>query len=974
MTAAERRSPAILLGWLVPVVLVAAAVRILGLGNANLWGDEAFSVMTSLGPPSKLLGILATAEPHPPLYPFLLAIWLRLFGSSEFVARLPSAFFGIASVPVAAALARSFVGAWARGRVDAVATGDVSGVAVSPTRPRAATAAAVVAGLLVALSPFQVWYSQEARMYAQVSFFAGLATLALLRLWHGRRGAIPFYAVAILGAAGSHYYGLFIPLAHGVTVLIFARGNRRALAGWVRASALATLLYLPWVYVALRVFTSYYGGPPGSENLPQIAISAWARVTAGWSLPWSQAVTFAAILSVIAICGLILPARSPDDRFLRVALACWLFTPFVGGYVVSLVRPLYNERYLIVSSLPFILLMTRGIVGVGTGPHPLAPSPSEMERGDPDLPPLHLRWRGGERVRSLRLAVGTAAFVGALAVACVALHNFWIGAYLQSAYDTPVRTVDVLAQSGDAVILDGSSQEPLYQYYARQPLPLYTLPAQTPLDPATTAAELAEIARSHDGAWVFWYASTLYDPHDVIGRWLASNAYLSLDVYAVNARLQYYRFAPAANLTTRATSLTFGNALQLESYAWLDRSVPAGATVPVDLRWQRVSTALSPPRVALRLVDASGFTWAQTDQSIGNGYVADGDWSAGQTLDDRHGLQVPAGTPPGDYLLLLNAYDDAHHDALAPTGHGAPMTPGGVTLATIHVSTPSRSIWPGGIAGFHGSTTSFDGGIALLGWAGSGQVKAGESGYLTLFWKALAAAPTTSRLRLALLAGDGTVAEQRDLPLATSAYPPAQWRAGDVLREQYLLPIDARLAPGSYGVAILPLSTAAEAPSSAPPVTIGSVVVQPGAPVVTAAAPEHPLPFVLDGKIALSGFDVGTTSVRPGATVNLTLHWSDLAPIDGDYTVFVHVLTASSKVVTQRDQPPAAGRRPTSSWFPGDTVLDNYTLTLPATLSPGDYPIEVGMYSPTTGERLPVSQNGQPAGDRIILTHLEVTS
>src|SRR5579875_1121360 len=94
LKAASRRVPYGLLGALVPILLLAAGVRILGLGNTDLWGDEAFSVMTSLGPPSKLLGILATSEPHPPLYPFLLVVWLRAFGSSEFVARLPSAFCG----------------------------------------------------------------------------------------------------------------------------------------------------------------------------------------------------------------------------------------------------------------------------------------------------------------------------------------------------------------------------------------------------------------------------------------------------------------------------------------------------------------------------------------------------------------------------------------------------------------------------------------------------------------------------------------------------------------------------------------------------------------------------------------------------------------------------------------------------------------------------------------------------------------
>src|SRR5579885_3124988 len=96
------------LGLVVLVLLLAAGVRLLGLGNTDLWGDEAFSVMLSLGPLSHILDSLAASEPHPPLYPFLLAGWLRLLGRSEMIARLPSAFAGIASVAVGAGFARAF--------------------------------------------------------------------------------------------------------------------------------------------------------------------------------------------------------------------------------------------------------------------------------------------------------------------------------------------------------------------------------------------------------------------------------------------------------------------------------------------------------------------------------------------------------------------------------------------------------------------------------------------------------------------------------------------------------------------------------------------------------------------------------------------------------------------------------------------------------------------------------------------------
>ncbi len=402
---------------LAPIILLAAGVRLLGLGNTDLWGDEAFSVMASLGPVSHLWSMLSTGEPHPPLYPFLLVAWLRAFGHSEFVARLPSAFVGIASVPVVAAIARRFA---------------------TDTDGRGATLASVVAGLLVALSPIQVWYSQEARMYAQVSFFAGLATLALLRLWSNQRRSGTLYTLAILGSAGSHYYGLFVPLAHGLAIAPFARRRRDLVARWFRAVGIAVLLYVPWVVVALHVFTSYYGARPGTVDLPSVALNGWVRLAAGWSLSWTHAMEIAALVTAFVVTGLAVWSASETDRFVRVVLACWLFTPFVAGYLFSLVRPVYAERYFVVSSLAVSLLMARAVVSLAVKMVPrLSVAGDRASRGALELGTIvKTRFAAAAYPRGV-LAVVVAVL--ALGLSLPALVNVWQGRYLKSAYNTHMR-------------------------------------------------------------------------------------------------------------------------------------------------------------------------------------------------------------------------------------------------------------------------------------------------------------------------------------------------------------------------------------------------------------------------------------------------------------------------------------------------------------------------------------------------------
>jgi 4-amino-4-deoxy-L-arabinose transferase-like glycosyltransferase len=917
--------------WLVPVLLLAAAVRLLGLGNQDLWGDEAFSVMTAVGRIGDLIGSLSTGEPHPPLYPLLLAGWLRLLGRSEFVSRVPSAFAGIASVAVAASLARS----------------------LAPVGDRAADIrASLIAGVLVALNPFQVWYSQEARMYAQVSFFAGLSTLLLLRMRRGARwGWLP-YAASVVGVAGSHYYGLFVPLAHGVVVAVDARTDRKLWLNWLRAVGLAALLYLPWVYLARDVFLHYYGARPGTVDLPAIAINAYVRLAAGWSVSWRLAVVAALFLTVIAALGVAWPARSPRDRFLLAVLVSWLATPFVAGFLISLVRPMYAERYLVVSSLPFILLVARGISGV-------------FERGRTG----RLGWRWLTRIAP---ALGTAALGACLVVALGPLDNVWIGRYVKSTYNTHVRDVTALYRPNDAVILDGNSQHPLYSYYVSQPWPTYSLPHDVPLDPAKTAASLSQIATTHQGAWIFLYATVDYDPGYFVARWLTQHAYRGFDDWAVSGRLQYYRFVPDAAMAWTTTDLAFGDALRLDRFALDPADLASGDSIPIAFTWERLAQPGSALRISLRLVDGAGTTWAQSDQEVGGDFYQDGDWPTGQPLQDHHALLIPPGTPPGAYRLVASLYQADGGQPDVPHGAGATIQGNGLVLGTAHVTTAADHIWPAGLAGFHPTTAAFANSLELLGFAGSDSVTAGQSAYLTVVWKALSDRPEWSAVDVTATDANGKVAQRRTLPLAPASFPTSAWQSGNVVRQQYNVSYSARLAPGRYQISLLP--TGANLTPLVAAVPIGSLDVKPGAPEAPVTPAQHPLTYTFGGNVDLVGYDLTSAPARAGQPVRITLHWLDRAPLDADYTVFVHLLNSAGTIVAQRDQPPRGGERPTSAWSPGDEIVDPYQLDLPANLPSGTYVVEVGLYRPSDGSRLPVTQAGQPAGDHATVTHLEIAS
>jgi hypothetical protein len=93
--------------------------------------------------------------------------------------------------------------------------------------------------------------------------------------------------------------------------------------------------------------------------------------------------------------------------------------------------------------------------------------------------------------------------------------------------------------------------------------------------------------------------------------------------------------------------------------------------------------------------------------------------------------------------------------------------------------------------------------------------------------------------------------------------------------------------------------------------------------------------------------------------LQVTLWWEALAPLEKDYTVFVHLVDSDGQLAGTGDGPPLAGGFPTRLWRAGDGVQDAHVISLPSTLPLGEYTVMVGWYDPITGARLPVVRGGE---------------
>ena len=131
------------------------------------------------------------------------------------------------------------------------------------------------------------------------------------------------------------------------------------------------------------------------------------------------------------------------------------------------------------------------------------------------------------------------------------------------------------------------------------------------------------------------------------------------------------------------------------------------------------------------------------------------------------------------------------------------------------------------------------------------------------------------------------------------------------------------------------------------------------------------------GELAtLVGYDLAVpeTGMRAGSQISLTLYYRANAATDQDLTRFAQLYSPELGMAAQQDSPPAQGGNPTWAWVPGEVVSDTVTLTVGEEARPGKYVLQVGLYNPSDGMRLPVrDQAGNPLPDgQVVLAELSL--
>jgi 4-amino-4-deoxy-L-arabinose transferase-like glycosyltransferase len=318
------------LALLATITAVAALLRFWALGRQGFWYDEATTAWLLRGTPGQLLAQLPHTESTPPLYYLLAWGWVRLFGDHEAGLRSLSALAGVATVPVAFAAARTLAGR----RV------------------------ALFAAVLVAVNPFLVWYSQEARSYALLVLAATVALwlFARARAQPSRGRLIAWAAVAAV-AICIHYFALFVVLPEGLLLL----ADRRSAPRWkVEALAVVSIPAIALLVLAnaQRGRTYYFVRSPlltRVEQIPQFFVVGFTPPAGAVAL----AIGGLAVLAAIALL-----AGRKDPRARRGALlagAVGLSAVLVPVLLAVAGADYLNARNVIGAVVPLTIAMACGL-------------------------------------------------------------------------------------------------------------------------------------------------------------------------------------------------------------------------------------------------------------------------------------------------------------------------------------------------------------------------------------------------------------------------------------------------------------------------------------------------------------------------------------------------------------------------------------------------------------------------------------
>ncbi|MFI5212408.1 MAG: glycosyltransferase family 39 protein [Candidatus Saccharimonadales bacterium] len=307
--------------------VIAATISLLIGLHQSVWFDEAYSIMLAKQPITQLVHLTAM-DTHPPLYYLLLKAWAALFGWSELALRSLSVLALAGAVWFAGLLIKRTFG----------------------------IRAALITLPFVVFAPFLLRYGFEIRMYALASFIGVAATyvlVAALQTKQTHKQWVLFAVYGLLVVIGMYtlYYMALLWIAHVTWLMWLTVQQKQPLfrSRWLLAYAGSIVLFLPWLPTFLSQVNNGALGPIAHQltttNLVSIVSFSFLYRPA-WQLGGLLSLVMLFVMIVITYMAIqAFKYTTKNQRPYLVLLALYILVPVLLLALISMVKPMYTERY-----------------------------------------------------------------------------------------------------------------------------------------------------------------------------------------------------------------------------------------------------------------------------------------------------------------------------------------------------------------------------------------------------------------------------------------------------------------------------------------------------------------------------------------------------------------------------------------------------------------------------------------------------
>jgi 4-amino-4-deoxy-L-arabinose transferase-like glycosyltransferase len=798
---------------LIAILLLATFLRFYRLAHQSLWADEGNSLALAQR------GFMEIAQRtafdiHPPAYYWLLKIWTALFGYSEVGLRSLSAALGVGVVYLVWLLGRQLF---------------------SPK-------IGLLAALIAALSPLQVYYSQEARMYMLLTLLGSATVLAAVEILIGYTlvetcGAYcvmrnPFlsvvYIFTVTAGLYTHYAYPVILLVVNLTAVIYFIQNSQYPKGtlfvirnsefpgllkagktpnskplhWLALQLIPLLLYLPWLPIAWRQITTWPSERPAgalSDTLGTVSNTLLFGLSWPYNLEWLAAITLGFSLAASLWLGgkrkvasskwqetrtthHALRATPPRSSLLTLLL--WLLLPII--LTIAIFSPAFL-KFLLVAAPALALLLAIAIATVATN--------------------FARRW--------IDNLVGAILLAALTITSLLSLYHYYTNpAFARDNYRGIAQFIKAIGNANDAIILNAEGQQDVFNYYYEAGVdiraPVYPLPQRRPLNEAEILAELQRIAAESRKIYAVYWATHQADPNGLIEGWLDTHLFKATDQWYGNVRLVSYAGLREHNIELTPVDHQLGEHIQLTGYGLSSSQVAPGDILQTTFRWQTNEALSEDYTIFLQILDSNNHLVGQRDAKPQTPSLQ---WPVGETISDAHGIFIEPGTPPGQHRLIAGLYNSQSGRRLPVISASGqprefvelgeieivrPAAP--LPVEAFNIQTPLRVALPG--------MTFLGYDLHKLGHRSTPDtpLHPGDPVQLVAYWRledSTQQLPDEITIRVAKSYDEETSISVIK-PLAGVDYPIKQWQAGEIVRAQYSFFL-TDLEPGSYR-AVLSLS------------------------------------------------------------------------------------------------------------------------------------------------------------------------